>query len=85
LQTAVIFTAWKYSLFLPVEQDRDCPSRHITKTYGFVTSPLYPYNYKDSVDCVQTIGADNERVILTFESIDVEDYNGICYYDWVKV
>lgn len=66
--------------------DTDCKTRLSVSSYGFVTSPLYPFNYKAEVECLQTIVVPSgENVMLTFESIEVEDYYGVCYYDWVKV
>ncbi|XP_078492916.1 astacin-like metalloendopeptidase [Ciona intestinalis] len=72
--------------FCVVGRDTDCPQRVLTDGYGVMTSPLYPYNYKADVECLQTIIAPpGDQVTLSFEAVDVEDYSGICYYDWIKV
>uniref|UniRef100_H2YTZ6 CUB domain-containing protein n=1 Tax=Ciona savignyi TaxID=51511 RepID=H2YTZ6_CIOSA len=66
--------------------DGDCNARVLAGGYGILTSPLYPYNYKADVECLQTVIAPpGEKVVVSFETIDVEDYQGICYYDWIKV
>ena len=58
----------------------------IASNYGMVKSPMFPFNYKVDAECIQTITVPAGEVItLEFEFMDVEDYEGICYYDWLKV
>ena len=68
-------------------RDTDCPARVVYgDDYATITSTLYPYNYKLDSQCLQTFTAPpGETVSLKFEKVDVEDYQGICYYDWIKV
>jgi len=68
-------------------RDTDCPARIVYgDDYATITSTLYPYNYKLDSQCLQTFTAPpGETVSLKFEKVDVEDYQGICYYDWIKV
>ena len=50
-----------------------------------ITSPGYPDNYPDSVDCATTIFADQGQVIeLDFEFLEIED-DSTCRYDYLEV
>nr|XP_039268552.1 tolloid-like protein 2 [Styela clava] len=69
-----------------VGYDIDCGPALITGMSGTVGSPLFPYNYKSNSDCTQTIQViDEARIHLHFQAMDVEDYAGGCYYDFVHV
>ena len=50
-----------------------------------ITSPAYPDNYPNRVDCVTTVYADQGQVIeLDFELIDIESHSA-CGYDYLEV
>ena len=52
---------------------------------GTFTSPSYPDNYPDNVDCIYTITLPTGNMIsLSTEMFDVEDDNG-CSYDWLEI
>ena len=64
----------------------DCKSHYVGTTYAVLTSPLYPYDYKVDVECSQTFfAADGERVVLDFESVDIEALDDGYCFDWLKV
>ncbi|XP_076819483.1 astacin-like metalloendopeptidase isoform X1 [Clavelina lepadiformis] len=72
--------------FCIVGTDKDCNLPFVAGGYGTISSPLFPYSYKADVECVQTIIAPpGEIVKLQFEFLEIEDYQGICYYDWLKI
>ncbi|XP_066271849.1 CUB and sushi domain-containing protein 1-like [Branchiostoma lanceolatum] len=57
-------------------------------TEGFISSPIYPGNYPNDVDCYWIITAPPTEVIqLDFvEPFEIEFYSGFsCIYDYVKV
>lgn len=55
------------------------------ETHGNITSPGYPDNYANFLDCTYTITVqDNHYIILTFIYIDVEKIQVYCY-DYLQV
>ena len=50
---------------------------------GNITSPGYPDNYANNLDCTFRITLDSQ-IRLTFNDVDIEDHSS-CYYDYLKV
>ena len=76
----------KNKKFSSANIDSDCPPPYVTASFGTVTSSMYPFEYKFNVECTQTITVpEGETIKLEFEFMDIEDYQGICYYDWLNV
>lgn len=61
-----------------------CDSKdEYTGPWGIITSPGYPENYENNLDCSYNITLDG-RIRLTFTDVDIE--NGTrCGYDSLKV
>ena len=67
-------TQWSYN--------RGTCGGNFTTQNGILTSPSYPHNYPDDVDCVYRISQPSSTVIvLTFHSMDIYSYGfeSICY------
>ncbi|XP_046856288.1 uncharacterized protein LOC124449412 [Xenia sp. Carnegie-2017] len=64
-----------------------CPTREITLSSGYITSPNYPNKYYNNIDCTLTIRAPSGfSFLFTFTKLDLDaKYNGQCYYDYVKI
>ena len=56
-----------------------------TGTVGDITSPGYPEEYDDNLDCTYSITVQgNYGITLTFIQIDIED-DSTCSYDYLQV
>ena len=56
------------------------------ETQGVITSPEYPNNYDNNLDCTYTITVkENFYIILTFMYIDIEKYRGTYCFDYLQV
>ena len=52
---------------------------------GTFTSPSFPNNYPDNVDCIYTVSLPMGAIIsLSTEMFDVED-DSECNYDWLEI
>ena len=60
--------------------------KNITEPSGTLTSPYYPNDYPDNINCVWRIEVQDglTGVVLTATHFSVE-YQDICYWDWLTV
>ncbi|KAK7092942.1 hypothetical protein V1264_008615 [Littorina saxatilis] len=66
-------------------ENPSCGSVELREQRGSFTSPLYPNNYPNRMDCSWEIVAQENHVIqLTFDSFTLEGPSR-CYWDWVYV
>ena len=54
-----------------------------TGPYGVITSPGYPGNYANNLDCTYHVTLDGP-IRFTFTTLDIEDHSG-CWWDYLKV
>ena len=53
---------------------------------GQISSPTYPQPYEHFSSFVWVIRVpDHMFVRVTFQEVDIEDWMGDCYYDWLAV
>ena len=68
-----------FSIFVP-----GC-NRIYNESHGEITSPGYPNNYDNYLDCTYIITVqENYYIILTFMFLDIEKYHGTCA-DYLQV
>ena len=68
--------------------DEDCNSRIslLANQASILKSPLYPYSYKESADCIHRILVDEgDTIVLDFEFIDIERHEGGYCFDYLEV
>ena len=64
----------------------ECGNQIIQSETGQLTSPNYPSNYPDDANCIWTIHTTKgKHLVLTFSDFKLENQNGECLYDYLKV
>ncbi|XP_072480832.1 scavenger receptor cysteine-rich domain-containing protein DMBT1 [Notamacropus eugenii] len=60
-----------------------CGERILSQSSGIISSPNYPGNYPNNVNCVWDIEAsNNHRVTIVFQDVQLE---GGCNYDYIQI